>query len=146
TIISLGVFAWLLFGPSWSPLERKRSLAVLVLFVAACVFWSAFEQAGSSLSRFAERTTSKVVLGYQFPASWYQALNALFIIGFAPVFAWLWIALGKHEPSSPTKFALGLMFAGLGFAVLVPAAMIAGPQGRVGPWWLVITYLCHTFG
>jgi POT family proton-dependent oligopeptide transporter len=146
SIISLAVFAWLLFGPSWSPIERKRSLAVLVLFVAACVFWSAFEQAGSSLSLFAERNTNKSLWGYQFPASWYQALNALFIIAFAPVLAWVWISLGKHDPSSPVKFALGLMFAGLGFAVLVPAAMFAGPHGRVGPSWLVITYLCHTFG
>src|SRR5437016_130839 len=59
TIISLAVFAWLIFGPNWSPTERKRSMAVLVLFVAACVFWSAFEQAGSSLSLFAERNTNK---------------------------------------------------------------------------------------
>ena len=145
-VISVGVFAWLIAGPGWSPIERKRALAILVLFVAACVFWSVFEQAGSSLSLFAERSTNKNLLGFQFPASWYQALNALFIIGFAPVLAWLWMKLGKHDPSSPTKFALGLMFAGLGFVVLVPAALIAGPHGRVGPWWLVATYLCHTFG
>ena len=146
TIVSLAVFAWLIFGPNWSPIERKRSMAVLVLFVAACVFWSAFEQAGSSLSLFAERNTNKTLFGYQFPASWYQALNALFIIGFAPVLAWLWIALGKRDPSSPSKFALGLMFTGIGTAVLVPAAMLSGANGRVGPWWLVLTYLCNTFG
>lgn len=145
-IIALGTFAWMIFGRGWSPLERKRSLAILVLFIAACVFWSAFEQAGSSLTLFADRGTDNTVFGFQFPSSWYQALNAVFIIGFAPVFAWLWIALGKHDPSSPTKFALGLMFVGLGFAVLVPAALIAGPHGRVSPWWLVVTYLCHTFG
>ncbi len=144
--IAVGIFTWMIFGPRWSPLERKRALAILVLFIAACVFWSAFEQAGSSLNLFADRGTNNVVLGFHFPASWYQALNALFIIVFAPIFAWLWIALGKHEPSSPTKFAIGLLFVGLGFTVLVPAALIAGRHGRVSPWWLVVTYLCHTFG
>lgn len=145
-IISIGMFAWMIFGPGWSPIERKRSLAVLVLFIAACIFWSAFEQAGSSLNLFADRSTNNAIFGFQFPSSWYQALNALFIIGFAPVFAWIWISLGPRDPSSPTKFALGLMFVGLGFAVLIPAALIAGPHGRVGPSWLVVTYLCHTFG
>ena len=125
-ILSSSVFAWLLFGRGWSPLERKRSLAILVLFIAATLFWSAFEQAGSSLSLFAQRSTDNRVFGWTFPASWYQSLNAMFIISLAPVFAWIWISLGKRDPSSPTKFALGLLFVGLGFAVLVPAAVIAG--------------------
>jgi proton-dependent oligopeptide transporter, POT family len=145
-LLSTAVFAWLLFGGGWTAEERKRSLAILVLFVAAALFWSAFEQAGSSLNLFAQRSTDKQVFGWAFPESWFQSLNALFIIGLAPVFAWIWMSLGKRDPSSPSKFALGLVAVGLGFAILVPAATFAGAVGKVSPWWLVGTYICHTVG
>ena len=104
----MGIFAWLLLGRGWSATERKRSGAILVLFVASAVFWAAYEQAGSSLSLFAERSTNRVVLGFDFPASWFQFVPSLFVMILAPVFAWLWIALGKREPSSPAKFTLGV--------------------------------------
>ncbi len=146
-LISVAIFAWLLLGRGWSPVERKRLAAILVLFLAATLFWSAFEQAGSSLTLFAQRSTDNHIFGFAFPSSWYQALNAMFIITLAPVFAWIWISLRGREPSSPTKFALGLLFVGLGFAVLIPPAlMVGGSDARVSPWWLVITYLCHTIG
>ena len=82
-----------------------------------------FEQAGSTLNLFADRARTTSLLGWGFPSSWYQSLNALFIIIFAPVFAWLWITLGRREPASPTKFAFGLIGVGAGFLVLVPAAL-----------------------
>ncbi len=145
-ILSIAVFAWLLLGRGWSPVERKRSLAVFVFFAAAALFWSAFEQAGSSLNLFAQNSTRNEVFGWAFPASWLQSLNALFIISLAPVFAWIWLALGKRDPSSPTKFALGLVFVGLGFALLIPAATIAATGGKVSPVWLTMTYMCHTIG
>jgi POT family proton-dependent oligopeptide transporter len=145
-LTAIAVFAWMIFGPRWSALERKRALAILVLFVAACVFWSAYEQAGSSLNLFAQDKTRDTVLGFHYPSSWLQSMNAIFIILFAPVFAWLWINLRNREPSSPTKFALGLVCVGLGFAVLVPAAYLAGPNGRVSPMWLIVTYFFHTCG
>jgi proton-dependent oligopeptide transporter, POT family len=145
-LIAVAIFSWMIFGRGWSPLERKRALAILVLFIAACVFWSAYEQAGSSLSLFAEHKTNNVIFGFDFPASWYQSLPAFFVILFAPAFAWIWIRLGKREPSSPTKFALGLVLVGLGIAVLVPAAYLAGANGRVGPIWLILVYLLHTLG
>ena len=144
--IAVGMFAWMILGPGWSPLERKRSLAIMVLFAGSCVFWMAYEQAGSTLSLFAIRNTRDVLLGFHFPASWFQSLPAIFVILLAPVFAWLWIALGKHEPSSPVKFAVALVFVGLGFLILVPAAMMAGDTGKVSPLWLTITYLLHTIG
>jgi POT family proton-dependent oligopeptide transporter len=126
-------------------LERKRFVAILVLFIASCMFWAAFEQAGSTMSLFAEHSTHKSILGFEYPASWFQSLNALFIIIFAPVFAWLWIKLGRRDPSSPTKFALGLLLIGLGFVVLIPAAFLAR-NGQVSALWLTAAYLFHTFG
>ncbi len=140
------VFGWLLFGGNWTPVERKRLIVVIGLFAASAVFWSLFEQAGSTLNLFADRSTDKRVAGMEFPASWFQSLNSLFIISLAPVFAYLWVKLGKREPSSPAKFAFGLMFAALGFTVLIhPATRAAGGE-QVSPLWLVSTYLLHTAG
>jgi POT family proton-dependent oligopeptide transporter len=117
-----------------------------MLFLAACLFWSQFEQAGSTLNLFGDRATRTEIFGWTFPSSYYQSLQPLFIITFAPVFAWLWLRLGRREPSSPTKFAVGLLCAGAGFAILVPAAALAANGVRVSPLWLVATYLLHTFG
>jgi POT family proton-dependent oligopeptide transporter len=132
----------LILGKGWTRQERKRSLAVLVLFIAEAIFWASFEQAGSSLNLFGERNTNRIVLGHQFPASWFQSVQPLFVITLAPVFAWIWLALGRREPSSPAKFTLGLIFGGLAFALMVPAA--AG--SNVSPWWLVGCYLLQTIG
>ncbi|HLJ17903.1 MAG TPA: peptide MFS transporter [Bryobacteraceae bacterium] len=140
------VFGWLLFGGEWTPVERKRFLATFVLFVASALFWSAFEQAGSTLSLFAERSTDKHIFGFSYPASWFQSLNSLFIIAFAPVFAWLWVKLGKREPSSPAKFTWGLVLVGAGFAVMAVAANRAASGIQVSGMWLTVTYLLHTFG
>jgi POT family proton-dependent oligopeptide transporter len=139
-------FAWLFFSSRWGPAERRRLYAIAILFLAACLFWSQFEQAGSTLNLFGDRATRTELFGWTFPSSYYQALQPLFIITFAPVFAWLWIRLGRREPSSPTKFSFGLLCAGAGFAVLAVAATVAASGVKVSPWWLVVTYLLHTFG
>ena len=130
-IVSVAIFAWLLLGRGWSTEERKRSAAILVLFVASATFWAAYEQAGSSLSLFAERSTNRVVMGFDFPASWFQFVPSAFVMILAPIFAWLWIALGKREPSSPAKFAWALAVGALAFAILVPPAR-ATLTGRAG--------------
>jgi POT family proton-dependent oligopeptide transporter len=145
-VIVAGLFAWMLLGGDWTPVERKRLGAILVLFVAASLFWAAYEQAGSSLSLFAERSSNNVILHFNFPASWYQSLNSLFIVALAPLLAWLWIRLGNRQPSSPVKFALGLLFVGLGFVVLVFGALLSAHGARVSPLFLVATYLLHTIG
>jgi POT family proton-dependent oligopeptide transporter len=139
-------FAWLLTIGSRDRDERKRHVVILVLFLGASVFWSAFEQAGSTLNLFAQRSTRTSFLGFEFPASWFQSVNSTFIILLAPVFAWLWLRLGKREPSSPGKFVLGLLSLSLGFAILIPAARLAGTTGQVSPMWLIGTYLLHTIG
>jgi POT family proton-dependent oligopeptide transporter len=144
--ISAAVFAWLLLGRDWTATERKRSGAILVLFVASAVFWSAYEQGGSSLSLFAERSTHHVAFGFDFPASWFQFVPPFWVMVLAPVFAWLWIRLGQREPSSPAKFAAALVFGGLSFALLVPPARAAIAGALVSPWWLTGTYFLQTAG
>jgi proton-dependent oligopeptide transporter, POT family len=145
-LVCAGIFVWLIFGPGWSPQERKRSVAVLVLFIASALFWSAFEQAGSTLNLFAERSTDRNILGFEYPASWFQFVQPLFVIAFAPVFAWLWIALRKREPSSPAKFSMGLLLVSLSFAMLVPAARINASGVLVSGWWLTGSYFLQTMG
>ena len=149
-------FGWLFFGGNWTRGERRRLYTIGVLFLGAAMFWSAFEQAGSTLSLFAEertdRGTAEFVVnllsldGGVFPASWFQSLNPLYIIFLAPVFAWFWVRLGSRDPSKPAKFAAGLFLLGLGFVVLAVGAMASGAGIRVSPLWLVATYLLHTLG
>ena len=131
---------------AFTPTEWKRIAVIGVMFVFASLFWGAFEQAGSSLNLFGDRFTNRSIFGWEFPASWLQSVNSLWLILLAPVFAWLWIRLGKREPSSPAKFTLGLLFVGLGFLLLVPASMIATGGTNVSPLWLVGVYLLHTIG
>ena len=145
-LLTVGFFAWLFFGGNWTAAERKRLFAIGVLFLASALFWSEFEQAGSTLNLFGDRATRTEIFGWQFPSSYYQSLQPLFIITFAPVFAWLWMRLGPREPSSPAKFGIGLIFVGSGFAILVVAAGLAANGIKVSPMWLVATYLLHTFG
>jgi len=139
-------FAWLFFAGDWTSEERKRLYAIGVFFLAAALFWSLFEQAGSTLNLFADRDTRTTFLGWSYPSSWFQSMNSLFIWAFAPVFAWLWIRLHDREPSTPVKFALGLLLVGGGFAVLVIAANLARQGVQVSPTWLTVVYLLHTFG
>ncbi len=139
--------ASLYVGSGFSAVEKRRGVSIFILFCVAALFWSGFEQAGSSLNLFADRLTDNAVLGYDFPSTWYQSLNPLFIIAFAPVFSWLWIRLGDRQPSSPAKFSLGLLGVGAGFAVMIVAAQLThGGDNLVSPNWLVATYLLHTLG
>ncbi len=144
--VTVVFFASLLSSKSWTSAERKRLITIGVLFVGAAIFWSVFEQAGSTLNLFADRSTDNRFLGMTFPASWFQSLNAIFIVLLAPVFAWLWVRLGKRDPSSPAKFAVGLLFVAAGFAILIIAAKLAAAGIKVSPLWLTATYLLHTIG
>jgi proton-dependent oligopeptide transporter, POT family len=135
-------------GLKFTSTEWKRLFAVVVFFLFASIFWAAYEQAGSTLNLFADRFTRLSVFGFSFPASWFQSVPAIFVILFAPIFAWLWIRLGSNEPSSPLKFTLGLLFVGLSFLLLVPAASTAqSAEGiRVSPMWLVGVYFLQVAG
>jgi proton-dependent oligopeptide transporter, POT family len=139
-------FVWLFLAGNWTKAERKSLVVITVLFFGAAVFWSVFEQAGSTLNLFADRNTANTLLGLPFPAAWYQSLNSLFIMALAPVFAALWIRLGDRNPSSPAKFTIGLLFVALGFGILIVAAGLAAGGTKVSPLWLTATYLLHTVG
>lgn len=148
-VVPFVYFAVLFTTGGFTGPEKKRIVAIIIFFLAAALFWSAFEQAGSTLNLFADRNTNNKVFGAEFPSTWWQSVNSIWIISLAPVFAWLWLKLNNmgKEPSTPLKFTLGLLFVGLGFFLLVPAAQIleAGAD-KVGPQWLIAVYLLHTVG
>jgi POT family proton-dependent oligopeptide transporter len=121
--------------------EWKRMAAIVVFFLVAILFWGAYEQAGSSLALFADQNTRLEVFGFSFPSSWFQSVQPIFVITLAPIFAWIWVRLGPRDPSVPAKLALGVLFMGLAFLILVPAGAMAQSGGvRVSPWWLVASY------
>jgi proton-dependent oligopeptide transporter, POT family len=127
--------------------EWGRIAAASILTLFALFFWAGFEQAGSSLTLFADRATRLVVMGFTYPSSLFQSVEPLFVIVFSPVFAWLWLRLARREPSSPTKFTLGLFFLCLSFLLVVPAARYFQLHNeRVSPLWLVGLYLLQCFG
>ena len=145
-ILTVVFFGWLFLAADWTPSERRRLYAIAVFFLAATLFWSEFEQAGSTLNLFADRATRTSILGWDFPSSYFQSVQPIYIIASAPAFAWLWMRLGRHEPSSPNKFGLGLVCVGGGFGLLVVASTLAAGGVKVSPGWLILTYLLHTFG
>lgn len=126
--------------------ERKRIGLCALLFVGAAMFWSGFEQAGSSMNLFARDFTDRVIGGTEIGAGILQAVNPIFIILLAPVVGMAWVWLGKYNPSIPVKFGLGLVLLGLGFYVMSWGSSYLEDGGKVGMQWLVATYFLHTVG
>lgn len=144
-IYSLPILAVLYFGLLKQDDDSKRIAAIGVFFIAAVLFWAVFEQAGTSLTLFADELTDTKLFGFSFPSSWFQSVNSLFVMALAPVFAWLWVSLGTRQPSVALKFVFGLVFLGLSFALMIPAAQ-GIVAGKVSPWWLVGVYFLQTLG
>jgi proton-dependent oligopeptide transporter, POT family len=149
--IAVVYFTYIFIAGGLNSDEKKRVVVIAVLFVAAAIFWAAFEQAPTSLNLFARDFTDRQFGSFQVPTLWYQSINSFFIIIFAPIFAALWTALGRRNanPSSPAKFAAGLALAGIGFALMIiPANNLVAANGalKVSSWWLAISYLFQTFG
>lgn len=141
-------FAWLFVVGGLTADEKKRLAVIVWLFLLAAVFWSGFEQAGSSLNLFAFELTGREVAGFTVPAGWLQAINPLFIILLAPAFGtlWVWLAHRSANPSTGMKFALGLLLLAVGFFVIAWGAANASPTNPSSPAWLVVTYFLHTCG
>ncbi len=194
------LFPSLYFFGNFTAQEKKHLIVIIVLFFGAAAFWSVFEQAGSTLNIFADRSTDNSItltfaifmgaillmpgflalrwyrklpgkssmalsftaivistcgagiyyllshIGQSFPSSYFQSAGSLFIVALTPLFASLWIALGKRQPSSPAKFTIGLLFVALGFGILIIAARLSSQGMKVSPMWLVATYMLHTIG
>jgi POT family proton-dependent oligopeptide transporter len=131
--------------------EEKQKLAVIfILTFFSIFFWAAFEQAGSSLTLFAEKSTNRMIpfINFEVPASWFQSLNPLFVIILAPLFSGLWVNLAKirKEPSTPAKFIWSLFLVAAGFVLMIFAAGFSKVYGPVSMFWLIGAYLLHTVG
>ncbi len=131
--------------------EKQRIAVIFILAFFVIFFWAAFEQAGVSLTFFAEEQTDRVIgwlSNYVIPASFFQSINPIAIIIFAPIFAWIWTKLGDKdkEPNTPIKMAMGLFLLSLGFVVLVIGSKMADTGVKVSPFWLIAAYTLHTFG
>lgn len=126
--------------------ERSRLLAYIPLFIAAMMFWAIQEQGSNILATYANERTQLSFMGIELKSSWFQSLNPLFIVAFAPMFAWLWTKLGDRQPSTPQKFSMGLIFAGLSFIVMIFPAIFNGTESLVSPMWLVLSFFLVVMG
>ncbi|MGD9669925.1 MAG: peptide MFS transporter [Hyphomicrobiaceae bacterium] len=143
-VIALPLAAIAIFARA-EDLDARRIAAIFVFFLAAMVFWSAFEQAGLTIALFADRLTDNQIGGWTIPSAWYQALNPLFVIVLAPAFAALWTGLGPRQPATPFKFVAGLVLLSFSFFLMVPAAHLTA-AGRVSPLWLIALFFLQTLG
>ena len=128
--------------------EKKRIWVIFIIAFFVIFFWSAFEQAGASLTFFAQEQTDRHLFNLEVPSSYFQSINAVAIVIFAPIFAWLWSKLGKRnrEPSSPIKQSLGLFLLALGYLIIAIGVKDLDPSVKVSMFWLVTLYTVHTFG
>ncbi len=153
-VVGFVFFGYVLLFGGLDSNEKKRVLLIGLFFLCASLFWAGFEQAATTFNLFARDFTDRSLFGDSFangehPAAWYQSANPIFVVLFAPVFAWVWVALGRRnlDPSSPAKFGLALVLVGVGFLVMMFAAqLVVSTGGKVAPTWLLLTYLLHTFG
>ncbi len=146
--IAIMYFLYLFSFGNLNEEERKKIVLIVVLFFGAAFFWSGFDQAGSSFNIFAKEYTDRIILGWEYPASWLQVLNPVLVVILSPFMAYIWLFLGKRmlDPSLPFKFGLGLIFMAIGFLFIATGATVAMQEGMAGAKWLLLTYLFHTIG
>jgi POT family proton-dependent oligopeptide transporter len=144
---SISLIAFLIFSDkTLNALEKKKVSVIFVVSFFVIFFWSAFEQAGASLTFFAEEQTNRTLGSYTIPSSFFQSLNSTFVVAFAPIFAWLWLKLGKYEPGSPAKMALGLFLLALGYLWIAFGVHNVASGVKVSMIWLTGMYALHTCG
>lgn len=150
SVLGIGLpvyYFWrMLTSPDVSLEERKKVRAYIPLFLGSIIFWSLEEQGASILAVFAQNRTKDVFFGFHVPASWYQILNPVFIVALTPFFVWLWTKMGKRQPSTVVKFSIGLVTAGLSFVMMMLPGILYGTEGRVSPWWLIISFFIMIIG
>jgi POT family proton-dependent oligopeptide transporter len=144
--ICIGMYVYL-FGRCTAA-EIKKVNVIFVLGIFVMFFWAAFEQAGSSMTLFADRNTNNSIMGFDYPSSWFQSMNPIFIIALAPVFSMIWtyLARRRREPSTPMKMTVGIGFNVLAFAFIMPGAIMATGGSLVSPVWLTGLYFLQTCG
>tara|TARA_B100001540_G_C15812965_1_gene645589 strand:+ start:71 stop:1531 length:1461 start_codon:yes stop_codon:yes gene_type:complete len=149
-IISIAIlyFLYLFILGNLDKDEKRKISLIIVLFFGAALFWSGFDQAGSSFNIFAKEYTNRLIFGWEYPASWLQILNPMLVVILSPFMAYLWFFLGKRmlDPSLPFKFGIGLILMSIGFIIIAFGANIAIQEGLAGAKWLLLTYLFHTIG
>jgi POT family proton-dependent oligopeptide transporter len=128
--------------------QRDMVIAMLIIFGFNVLFWMFFEQAGSSFNFLAQNIVNRDFDGWIFPVGWFQSVNSIAIITLAPVLAWLWVAMGRANPSIPRKFGLGLIFNGLAFLLLMFAlSSLVDPETLKIPFWtLFMVYVIQSVG
>ena len=138
----------ILTDKSLKKVEMHRIIVIFILAFFVIFFWGAFEQAGASLTLFADRQTERTLFGWDMPASYFQSVNPLAVITLAPIFSMIWgfLYMRKLEPSSPKKMAIGLTLVALGYVVIAIAVKGLGIDDKVSMWWLVALYIIHTMG
>ncbi|MGG7573444.1 peptide MFS transporter [Streptomyces sirii] len=147
-VIPITVLARIKRDKELTDTEQTKVSGYIWFFVAAAVFWMIFDQAGSTMSVFAEKKTNGEVFGLSFPSSWFQSVNPLWVMALAPVFAWLWLRLARRdrEPSTTVKFSMAMVFIGASFAVFIVPMMMASDGSKVSPMWLLSIYMIQTIG
>ncbi len=147
-LLSLAYFAWIFILGGLDTAEKKRMVVIIALFIGTAMFWAGFEQTGSSFNIFADRYTVLEFESFTLLSTWFQSVNPVYIILFAPMFAWLWVALARRNlnPSTPFKFGLGLILLAIGFLVMMGASKLVADGDKVLPTWLLLTYMFHTWG
>lgn len=146
-IASILLIAFIVFSDkTLSALEKKKVAVIFTVSFFVIFFWSAFEQAGASLTFFASEQTNRDLGFFVVPASFFQSLNSTFVVILAPVFAFLWLKMGKREPSSPMKMAMGLFLLALGYLWIAFGVKDVQPGVKVSMMWLTGMYFMHTSG
>ncbi|MEZ5173953.1 MAG: peptide MFS transporter [Bacteroidia bacterium] len=146
--LTLAAPGFIISDPSLTTVEKHRIWVIYIIAFFVIFFWAAFEQAGASLTYFAEEQTNRELMGWTVPASYFQSINALAIVIFAPIFVWLWGFLGKRkmEPASPYKQAAGLFLLAVGYLVIAFGVQGLQPGVKVSMIWLISLYTIHTLG
>lgn len=140
------VFIWMFTSKKTKSEEKSHLLAYIPLFITGVMFWVIQEQGSTILARYADERTELTLGSFEIPAAWFQSLNPLFIIILAPIFAGIWVKLGKRQPSTPIKFSFSLLFAGASFLIMIIPAVISDGHQLVSPWWLVLSFFLVVIG